>query len=69
MNDLNEIAHQAYRQEDLGLLMKCRDSMLEVIRLTGENLKLSQDNMKLESEVNRLHNILDYLINRNSRGH
>jgi hypothetical protein len=42
------------RQEYLALLMKCRDSMLEVVRLTGENVELSQKITILEGEVERL---------------
>ncbi|MBL0058533.1 MAG: hypothetical protein IPP35_05395 [Elusimicrobia bacterium] len=56
------------RQDNLALLIKCRDAMLEVLRLTGENLRLNKEVTGFEAEVKRLKTISDYLIDAQSRG-
>lgn len=50
------------RENNLHLIIKCRDSMLEVIRLTGETLKLNKQITELEEDIERYEKILDYII-------
>lgn len=52
---------QELRKEKLMLLMKCRDAMLESMKLTDKN-------MRLEVEVQRLQIIVDFLADRGARG-
>lgn len=49
------------RKEKLLLLMKCRDAMLQSMSLTDKN-------MRLEMEVQRLQVIVDFLAERGARG-
>lgn len=49
------------RKEKLMLLMKCRDAMLESMKLTDKT-------MRLEIEIHRLQIIVDFLAERGARG-
>jgi hypothetical protein len=48
-------------KEKLMLLMKCRDAMLESMKLTDKT-------MRLEIEIHRLQIIVDFLVERGARG-
>ena len=61
-NDGKPEKQETERENNLSLLMKCRDSMLEVIRLTGETLKLNKEIAELEEVIERYEKILDYII-------
>ncbi|TXH02301.1 MAG: hypothetical protein E6P95_00195 [Candidatus Moraniibacteriota bacterium] len=50
------------------ILAKYGDAMLEVIRLTGENIQLNKEVTRLQLEVARLQRILNYLLNTQARG-
>jgi hypothetical protein len=67
-NDEKPEKLQTERENNLSLVMKCRDSMLEVIRLTGETMKLNKQIFELEETVERYEKILDYIIATPPRG-
>lgn len=67
-NDEKPEKLQTERENNLSLVMKCRDSMLEVIRLTGETMKLNKQIFELEETVERYEKILDYIIAAPPRG-
>ncbi len=67
-NDEKSEKLQTERENNLSLVKKCRDSMLEVIRLTGETMKLNKQIFELEETVERYEKILDYIIAAPPRG-
>ena len=52
---------------DSEVLAKYGNAMLEVIRLTGENLQLNKQVTELQGEVKRLRTVLDYLLDNQTR--
>ena len=67
-NDAKPVKQQSEPENNLSLIMKCRDSMLEVLRLTGETLKLNKEISELEEDIERYEKILDYIIAAPPRG-
>lgn len=67
-NDAKPEKQQSEQENNLSLIMKCRDSMLEVLRLTGETLKLNKEIAELEEDIERYEKILDYIIAAPPRG-
>jgi hypothetical protein len=67
-NDAKPEKQQSEPENNLSLIMKCRDSMLEVLRLTGETLKLNKEIAELEEGIERYEKILDYIIVAPPRG-
>ena len=67
-NDAKPEKQQSEPENNLSLIMKCRDSMLEVLRLTGETLKLNKEISELEEDIERYEKILDYIIAAPPRG-
>lgn len=69
VNDEFESYAQARREREIGsaVLAKYGDAMLEVIRLTGENLQLNKQVTELQWEVKRLRTVLDYLLDDQTR--
>lgn len=67
-NDAKPEKQQSEPENNLSLIMKCRDSMLEVLRLTGETLKLNKEIAELEEDIERYEKILDYIIAAPPRG-
>lgn len=61
---------QAQRERAIGsaILAKYGNAMLEVIRLTGENLQLNKQVTELQREVKRQRTVLDYLLDEQTRG-
>ncbi|MBL0059019.1 MAG: hypothetical protein IPP35_07905 [Elusimicrobia bacterium] len=67
-NDAKPEKQQSEPENNLSLIMKCRDSMMEVLRLTGETLKLNKEIAELEEDIERYEKILDYIIAAPPRG-
>ncbi|MBK8422914.1 MAG: hypothetical protein IPL30_03210 [Elusimicrobia bacterium] len=61
---------QAQREREIvsAILAKYRNAMLEVIRLTGENVRLNKQVTELQGEVKRQRTVLDYLLDEQARG-
>ena len=61
---------QAQREREIvsAILAKYGNAMLEVIRLTGENVRLNKQVTELQGEVKRQRTVLDYLLDEQARG-
>ena len=61
---------QAQREREIvsAILAKYRNAMLEVIRLTGENVRLNKQVTELQGEVKRQRTVLDYLLDEQAHG-
>ncbi|MBK6879259.1 MAG: hypothetical protein IPN65_00125 [Elusimicrobia bacterium] len=61
---------QAQREREIvsAILAKYGNAMLEVIRLTGENVRLNKQVTELQGEVKRQRTVLDYLLDEQAHG-